>query len=43
MGLGRALMDEVMFDEGTGRITNPSLAEYHVPIHLDVPEIDVMD
>ena len=21
---------------------NPSLAEYHVPVHLDVPEIDVM-
>ena len=20
---------------------NPSLAEYHVPVHLDVPEIDV--
>ena len=21
---------------------NPSLAEYHVPVHLDVPDIDVM-
>ena len=21
---------------------NPSLAEYHVPVHLDVPEIDVI-
>jgi xanthine dehydrogenase YagR molybdenum-binding subunit len=21
---------------------NPSLAEYHVPVHLDVPEIDVV-
>ena len=29
-------------DVGTGRIANPSLAEYHVPAHLDVPEIDVM-
>ena len=26
----------------TGRIMNPSLAEYHVPVHLDVPEIDVI-
>ena len=21
---------------------NPSLAEYHVPVHMDVPRIDVM-
>jgi xanthine dehydrogenase YagR molybdenum-binding subunit len=21
---------------------NPSLAEYHAPVHLDVPEIDVI-
>jgi xanthine dehydrogenase YagR molybdenum-binding subunit len=21
---------------------NPSLAEYHIPVHLDVPEIDVV-
>ena len=31
-----------MFDERSGRIMNPSLAEYHVPVHLDVPEIDVI-
>jgi xanthine dehydrogenase YagR molybdenum-binding subunit len=42
MGLGLALMEEVLFDERTGRIMNPSLAEYHVPVHLDVPEIDVI-
>jgi xanthine dehydrogenase YagR molybdenum-binding subunit len=42
MGLGLALMEEVMFDERTGRIMNPSLAEYYVPVHLDVPEIDVI-
>jgi xanthine dehydrogenase YagR molybdenum-binding subunit len=42
MGLGLALMEDVMFDERTGRIMNPSLAEYHVPVHLDVPEIDVI-
>jgi xanthine dehydrogenase YagR molybdenum-binding subunit len=42
MGLGLALMEEVMFDERSGRIMNPSLAEYHVPVHLDVPEIDVI-
>ena len=42
MGLGLALMEETQFDERTGRIMNPSLAEYHVPVHLDVPQIDVM-
>ena len=42
MGLGLALMEETEFDERNGRIMNPSLAGYHVPVHLDVPEIDVM-
>ena len=42
MGLGLALMEETQFDERNGRIMNPSLAEYHVPVHLDVPEIDVI-
>ena len=42
MGLGLALMEETHFDERYGRIMNPSLAEYHVPVHLDVPPIEVM-
>jgi xanthine dehydrogenase YagR molybdenum-binding subunit len=42
MGLGLALTEETLFDERTGRIMNPSLAEYHVPVHMDVPEIDVI-
>jgi len=42
MGLGMALMEETQFDERNGRIMNPSLAEYHLPVHLDVPEIDVI-
>ncbi|MFL9502731.1 xanthine dehydrogenase family protein molybdopterin-binding subunit [Rhodopseudomonas palustris] len=42
MGLGLALMEETQFDERNGRIMNPSLAEYHIPVHLDVPEIDVI-
>jgi xanthine dehydrogenase YagR molybdenum-binding subunit len=42
MGLGLALMEETQFDERNGRVMNPSLAEYHVPVHLDVPEIDVV-
>ena len=42
MGLGLALTEETLFDERSGRIMNPSLADYHVPVHLDVPEIDVI-
>jgi xanthine dehydrogenase YagR molybdenum-binding subunit len=42
MGLGLALMEETQFDERSGRIMNPSLAEYHVPVHMDVPAIDVV-
>ncbi|WP_296946306.1 xanthine dehydrogenase family protein molybdopterin-binding subunit [uncultured Massilia sp.] len=42
MGMGLALMEETRFDERSGRIMNPSLSEYHVPVHLDVPRIDVM-
>jgi len=42
MGMGMALMEETEVDERNGRIMNPSLSEYHVPVHLDVPEIEVM-
>ena len=42
MGLGLALMEDTNFDERTARIMNPSLSEYHVPVHLDVPAIELM-
>ena len=42
MGLGLALTEETLFDERSGRIMNPTLADCHIPSHLDVPEIDVM-
>ncbi|EJL33479.1 xanthine dehydrogenase family protein molybdopterin-binding subunit [Novosphingobium sp. AP12] len=42
MGLGLALMEETLFDERSGRIMNATLADYHIPAHLDVPQIDVM-
>ena len=42
MGIGMALTEETLFDERRGRIMNPSLAEYHVPVNLDVPEIDIL-
>ena len=40
-GIGMALTEEVLLDERLGRVVNGNLAEYHVPAHMDVPEIDV--
>ncbi|MGI8788929.1 MAG: xanthine dehydrogenase family protein molybdopterin-binding subunit [Pyrinomonadaceae bacterium] len=42
MGIGMALTEETLFDERKGRIMNPSLAEYHVPVNLDIPKIEVI-
>jgi xanthine dehydrogenase YagR molybdenum-binding subunit len=42
MGLGLALTEATLFDERSGRITNPSLAEYHIPVQMDVPAIEVI-
>ncbi|WP_445501268.1 xanthine dehydrogenase family protein molybdopterin-binding subunit [Microvirga sp. G4-2] len=42
MGIGMALAEETVFDERRGRIVNRSLAEYHVPVHLDVPHIEII-
>ncbi len=42
MGIGMALSEETLFDERRGRIMNPSLAEYHVPVNADVPHIEVI-
>jgi xanthine dehydrogenase YagR molybdenum-binding subunit len=42
MGIGMALTEETMFDDRNGRIMNPSLAEYHVPVQADVPNIEVL-
>jgi len=42
MGLGMALTEETLFDERSGRIMNATLADYHIPAHLDVPDIEVI-
>ncbi|MGB3444728.1 MAG: xanthine dehydrogenase family protein molybdopterin-binding subunit [Actinophytocola sp.] len=41
MGIGAALGEETLVDRGTGRIVNANLAEYHVPVHADIPRIDI--
>lgn len=40
-GIGIALTEELMFDNRDGHIANRDLAEYHVPVNLDVPDIEV--
>jgi xanthine dehydrogenase YagR molybdenum-binding subunit len=42
MGLGMALHEESMIDHRTGRIMNHNLAEYHVPAHADIEDIEVI-
>ncbi|MGI4791676.1 MAG: xanthine dehydrogenase family protein molybdopterin-binding subunit [Janthinobacterium lividum] len=36
-GLGMALHEETHLDTRLGRIMNPDLAEYHVPVNADIP------
>lgn len=41
-GIGLALMEEGVIDHRYGRYVNNDLANYHVPVNADVPEIDVV-
>lgn len=42
MGLGMALHEGGMIDHRTGRIMNHNIAEYHVPTHADIEDIEVV-
>ena len=39
-GVGAALEEQVVLDDRFGNFVNPDLAEYHVPVHADVPDVD---
>jgi xanthine dehydrogenase YagR molybdenum-binding subunit len=41
-GIGMALEEESMLDHDLGRFMNHNIAEYHVPVHADVHDIDVI-
>ncbi|MGP4788112.1 molybdopterin cofactor-binding domain-containing protein [Psychrobacter sp. 1Y11] len=41
-GIGSALMEEVIHDKRDGRLCNHDLAEYHVPVNADVPQLEVI-
>jgi xanthine dehydrogenase YagR molybdenum-binding subunit len=42
MGIGAALTEEVALDPRFGSYVNHDLAEYHVPVHADIPAIDIV-
>jgi len=41
-GIGMALMEEAVIDERFGKIINNNLADYHIPVHADVPTIETI-
>ncbi|GGD04560.1 xanthine dehydrogenase family protein molybdopterin-binding subunit [Aureimonas glaciei] len=41
-GIGSALTEELVIDPRTGLIVNHDLAEYHVPVNADVPQLEVV-
>ncbi|GAB3783201.1 xanthine dehydrogenase family protein molybdopterin-binding subunit [Spirosoma horti] len=41
-GLGMTLHEETLRDPRMGRIMNPNLAEYHIPVNADIGEIDTI-
>lgn len=41
-GIGAALMEQAVLDRRYGHFVNHDLAEYHVPINGDVPEMEVV-
>ncbi|MDE4454979.1 xanthine dehydrogenase family protein molybdopterin-binding subunit [Psychrobacter sp. DAB_AL62B] len=41
-GIGSALMEEVIHDKRDGRLCNHDLAEYHIPVNADVPQLKVI-
>jgi xanthine dehydrogenase YagR molybdenum-binding subunit len=41
-GIGMALQEDTLLDQRFGCYVNTNLAEYHVPVNADVPDIDII-
>lgn len=41
-GMGMTLFEETLMDHKLGRIVNNDFAEYHIPVHADMPSFDVI-
>jgi xanthine dehydrogenase YagR molybdenum-binding subunit len=42
MGIGMTMFEETVFDPSTGRIANATFSDYLIPVHADVPDLDVV-
>ncbi len=40
-GIGCALTEDLIHDQRNGKLVNHDLAEYHVPVNADVPQLEV--
>ncbi len=40
--IGMALTEALLFDPNDGHLVNCDLAEYHIPVHRDVPAVEVV-
>ncbi|WP_454802832.1 xanthine dehydrogenase family protein molybdopterin-binding subunit [Mucilaginibacter phyllosphaerae] len=40
--ISKALMEESILDTNLGKYMNQNLAEYHIPVHADINELDVL-
>lgn len=41
-GIGMTLLEQTEIDPNIGRVTNPNVAEYLMPVHADVPNIQTI-
>lgn len=41
-GIGMAMMEDLFIDDRFGRPINNNLADYHVPVNADIPNVDVL-
>ena len=41
-GISKTLYEETILDDKLGKYMNPNLAEYHIPVHADVHELEVI-
>jgi len=42
MGIGMALMEEAVIDHRYGRLVNNNFADYHMPVHADIPHVEAL-
>ena len=41
-GIGMALMEDAVIDHRYGRYVNNNLADYHVPVNADIPQVEAL-